>query len=166
MSAAGTMRGRASCSPSARSAGQRAQLGPARRHVSQIARLDAKSPRPPVPIRDPRPLVCARVRIWVDMTAPAHPLVLRPLIERFRAAGHEVHVTARDYAQTLAILDRLAIPYVAIGAHGGASRRGKLWALGDRTRRMLAFGRRRGFDLALGHGSNDLALAAAGLRIP
>ena len=113
----------------------------------------------------PRPLVCARVRIWVDMTAPAHPLVLRPLIERFRAAGHDVQVTARDYAQTLAILERLRIRHVAIGAHGGASRRGKMRALGDRSRRMIGFGR-RGFDLALGHGSNDLALAAAALRVP
>jgi predicted glycosyltransferase len=99
------------------------------------------------------------------MTAPAHPLMLRPLIERFRDAGHEVQVTARDYAQTLEILERLAIAYVAIGAHGGASRRGKLNALGNRTRRMIGFGR-RGFDLALGHGSNDLALAAAALRVP
>jgi predicted glycosyltransferase len=99
------------------------------------------------------------------MTAPAHPLVLRPVIERLSAAGHEVRVTARDYAQTLAILERLGIPHVAIGAHGGASRRGKLRALGHRTRRMIAFGR-RGFDLALAHGSNDLALAAAALRIP
>ena len=105
------------------------------------------------------------MRIWVDMTAPAHPLVLRPVIERLSAAGHEVRVTARDYAQTLAILERLGIPHVAIGAHGGASRRGKLRALGHRTRRMIAFGR-RGFDLALAHGSNDLALAAAALRIP
>jgi predicted glycosyltransferase len=30
---------------------------------------------------------------------------------------------------------------------------------------MIGFGR-RGFDLALGHGSNDLALAAAALRVP
>jgi uncharacterized protein len=105
------------------------------------------------------------VRVWVDMTAPAHPLVLRPVIERLHAAGHQVSVTARDYAQTLAILDRLAIPHLAIGAHGGASRRGKVRALGERTRRMIGFGR-RGFDLALAHGSNDLALAAAALRIP
>jgi predicted glycosyltransferase len=99
------------------------------------------------------------------MTAPAHPLVLRPLTERFREAGHEVHVTARDYAQTLEILRRLGMPHVAIGAHGGASRRGKLRALAGRTRRMIGYGR-RGFDLALGHGSNDLALAAAALGIP
>ena len=105
------------------------------------------------------------MRLWVDMTAPAHPLVLRPLIERFHDAGHEVHVTARDYAQTLEILRRLAIPHVAIGAHGGASRAGKLRALASRTRQMIGFGR-QGFELALGHGSNDLALAAAALRIP
>jgi len=99
------------------------------------------------------------------MTAPAHPLVLRPVIERLRAAGHDVHVTARDYAQTLEILERLAIPHHVIGAHGGASRRGKVRALAERTRRMVGFGR-RGFDLALGHGSNDLALAATALRVP
>ena len=111
------------------------------------------------------PLGCAPVRIWVDMTAPAHPLVLRPVIERLRAHGHEVEVTARDYAQTLPILERLGIPHVTIGAHGGASRRGKLRALAGRTRKMVGFGR-RGFDLALAHGSNDLALAAAALRVP
>jgi predicted glycosyltransferase len=99
------------------------------------------------------------------MTAPAHPLVLRPVIERLRDAGHEVHVTARDYAQTLPLLDRLAISHVPIGAHGGASRRGKAMALAERTRRMIGFGR-RGFDLALAHGSNDLALAATALGVP
>jgi predicted glycosyltransferase len=105
------------------------------------------------------------MRIWVDATAPAHPIVLRPLIERFRAAGHEVEITARDYAQTLGLLDRLGLEYHAIGAHGGASRVGKAAALAGRTARMIAFGR-RGFDVALAHGSNDLALAAAALRIP
>src|SRR3954451_21844382 len=105
------------------------------------------------------------MRIWVDATAPAHPIVLRPLIERFRAAGHEVQITARDYAQTLGLLDRLGLEYHAIGAHGGASRVGKATALAGRTARMIAFGR-RGFDVAVAHGSNDLALAAAALRIP
>jgi predicted glycosyltransferase len=105
------------------------------------------------------------MHIWIDMTAPAHPIVFRPVIERLRAAGHEVHVTARDYAQTVGILQRLGIPHTVIGRHGGASRARKLAALVGRTTRMRAFGR-RGFDLAAAHGSNDLALAAAWLRIP
>src|SRR3954469_25915685 len=100
------------------------------------------------------------------MTAPAHPVVFRPVIARLRAAGHDVHVTGRDYAQTLPLLERLGIPHTAIGRHGGASRTRKIGALASRTARMIAFGRRGGFDLAVAHGSNDLALAAAALRIP
>src|ERR687894_2722850 len=100
------------------------------------------------------------LRVWFDMTAPAHPIVFRPIIERLRSDGHEVEVTARDYAQTLGILRRLGMPHEVIGRHGGASRARKLAALGARTARMRAYGRRR-FDLAGAHGSNDLALAAA-----
>src|SRR3954468_5720759 len=98
------------------------------------------------------------MRIWFDMTAPAHPVVFRPVIERLVRDGHEVDVTARDYAQTLPLLQRMGIPFTAMGRHGGASRVRKLVALVGRTARMRGHGR-RGFDLAVAHGSNDLALA-------
>jgi predicted glycosyltransferase len=106
------------------------------------------------------------MRIWIDMTAPAHPIVFRPIIARLRAAGHEVEVTARDYAQTLPLLDRLGIPYTSIGRHGGASQARKAAALASRSPRMIAWARGRGFDLAVAHGSNDLPLASAALRVP
>ena len=106
------------------------------------------------------------MRIWFDMTAPAHPVVFRPVIARLQAAGHEVHVTARDYAQTLPLLQRMRISHTVIGRHGGASRVRKVAALASRSTRMVAYGRARGFDLAVAHGSNDLPLAAAALRIP
>jgi uncharacterized protein len=106
------------------------------------------------------------MRIWIDFTAPAHPVVLRPVIERLRAAGHTVDVTARDYAQTLPLCRRLGIEATAFGAHGGAGRAGKLAALFSRTSALRRFARGRGYDLAIAHGSNDLALAAAALRIP
>ena len=105
------------------------------------------------------------LKVWFDMTAPAHPIVFRPIIERLRSDGHDVEVTARDYAQTLGNLRRLEIEHEVIGRHGGASRARKLAALVARTVRMHAYGR-RGFALAVAHGSNDLALAAAWLRIP
>ena len=106
------------------------------------------------------------MRIWFDMTAPAHPVVFRPVIARLQAAGHEVHVTARDYAQTLPLLQRMRISHTVIGRHGGASRVRKVAALASRSSRMVAYGRARGFDLAVAHGSNDLPLAARALRIP
>ena len=106
------------------------------------------------------------MRIWVDMSGPAHVLVLRPIIERLRAAGHEVEVTAREYTQTLELLDLHGIEYTSLGRHGGASRVLKARRLAQRTWMMRRFGRGRGFDLALGHGSNDLALASRALGIP
>src|SRR3954471_15754933 len=100
------------------------------------------------------------------MTAPAHVLVFRPLIPRFQAAGHEAEVTARDYAQTLELLELHGMDHTPFGRHGGASRLRKLSSLLSRTRAMRKFGRKRSFDLALAHGSNDLALAARRLKIP
>ena len=100
------------------------------------------------------------MKIWIDMTAPAHPVVFRPLIRRLREAGHEVEVTARDYAQTLALLELHGMDHIAFGHHGGASRLGKFGQLLSRARAMRKFGRKKGFDLALAHGSNDLAIVA------
>lgn len=104
--------------------------------------------------------------IWVDMSAPAHVLVLRPIIERLRERGHSVEVTSRDYAQTQALLDLHGIEHTPIGRHGGASRLRKAYRLGARSAAMTRFGRGRRFDLALAHGSNDLAIAARLLGVP
>jgi len=104
--------------------------------------------------------------IWVDCTAAAHPLVLRPLIERFEGRGDEVLVTAREYGQTLGILERLGIPYVAVGEHGGASALGKGRALAGRSARLARVVWERRPELALAHGSVDLAVVSSLLRIP
>ena len=106
------------------------------------------------------------MKIWIDMTAPAHVLVFRPIIPRLRAAGHEVEVTARDYAQTLELLELHGMEHTAFGRHGGASRLRKLGSLLSRSRAMRRFGRKQGFDLAVAHGSNDLAIAARRLQHP
>ena len=38
------------------------------------------------------------MRVWVDITNSPHVLVFRPLIRILRERGHEVDVTAREYA--------------------------------------------------------------------
>ncbi len=104
--------------------------------------------------------------IWVDCTAAAHPLVLRPVIERLEGRGHEVMVTAREYGQTLGILDRLDISYTAVGSHGGASALGKGRALAGRSARLARIVWERRPELAIAHGSVDLAVVSSLLRIP
>jgi predicted glycosyltransferase len=107
------------------------------------------------------------MRVWVDFTNSPHVLVLRPVIERLRAQGHEVTVTARDFAQTLALCDRFGIEHTAIGHHRGAGLLGKARGLANRSFQLIRWARRHGpFDLAIGHGSNDITVAAALLGIP
>ena len=100
------------------------------------------------------------------MTNSPHVLVLRPIIERLRQAGHEVEVTSREYAQTQQLLELHGIESTVIGRHAGASRALKAARLAQRSAGMLRYGRGRDFDLALAHGSNDLAIASRLLRIP
>lgn len=106
------------------------------------------------------------MRIWVDCTAAAHPLVLRPIVERLRAAGHEVEITARRYGQTVGMLERLGLGHEVVGGHGGAGTVTKAAALARRSAALARWARGRGFDLALAHGSVDVAVVGTLLRIP
>jgi predicted glycosyltransferase len=59
------------------------------------------------------------MKVWIDVSASAHVLVFRPLIKLLRERGDEIEVTARDYAQTLELLERHGIDATVIGRHGG-----------------------------------------------
>ena len=65
------------------------------------------------------------MKVWIDMTASAHVLVFRPLIERLRARGDEVEITSREYAQTQQLLALHGLGSTVIGRHGGRSGLGK-----------------------------------------
>jgi len=100
----------------------------------------------------------------VDLTNTAHVVVLRPLVERLEAAGHEVAITARPLSQTVDLLEDWGHDFTLLGRYGGASRAGKARAAAGRVAQMLRFGGR--FDCALAHGSTDLPVACRVRRIP
>jgi uncharacterized protein len=131
------------------------------------------------------------MRVWIDLTNSPHVLVMRPVIELLRADGHEVKVTARDFAQTLQLLDRFEIDHAAIGHHRGERLADKALGLASRSAALVRWARRestsgrpgapppaaadpsgpgpaggrRPFDIALGHGSNDVSVASRLLGI-
>ena len=106
------------------------------------------------------------MRVWIDMTASAHVLVFRPLIRILRERGAEVEITAREYAQTLQLLELHGLEAEVIGRHGGRSRLGKLHAMRSRLRALRRWARGRRFDVALAHGSHELTMTARRLGIP
>src|SRR5213080_3770254 len=100
------------------------------------------------------------------MTASAHVLVFRPLSRLLREEGHEVEVTAREYAQTLQLLELHGIQADVIGRHGGRSRPAKARRMSSRLRALRRWASARTFDVALAHGSHELTLTARRLGIP
>ncbi len=106
------------------------------------------------------------MRVWVDLTNSPHPLVLRPIVERLRERGDEVTVTARDFAQTVELANALGLEPTVIGHHRGARLANKALGLASRSLALARWARGRRFERAIGHGSNDITLAAALLRIP
>ena len=91
---------------------------------------------------------------------------MRPLIEIMRADGHDVEVTARDFAQTLELCERFGIEHTAVGRHRGGRLASKGLGLVSRSAALLRWARGRRFDVAIGHGSNDISVAARLLRVP
>ena len=88
------------------------------------------------------------------MTASAHPLVFRPLVEIMEARGDTVEITARDYAQTIQLIEQHGMKATVIGHHGGRSRAGKARQLVSRLGALKRWARAREFDVALAHGSS------------
>jgi hypothetical protein len=113
------------------------------------------------------------MRVWIDLTNSPHVLVMRPLIELLRADGHDVRVTVRDFAQTIELCERLQIDHTTVGRHRGERLAAKALGLASRSAALLRWAREQAgaaggarFDIAIGHGSNDISVAAAILRIP
>ena len=100
------------------------------------------------------------------MTASAHVLVFRPLIEIMRGRGDEVEITARDYAQTLQLLELHGLEAEVIGKHGGRSRVQKARQMTHRLGALRRWAKGREFDIALAHGSHELTITARRLKIP
>jgi uncharacterized protein len=106
------------------------------------------------------------MRVWIDLTNSPHVLVMRPVIRALERRGVDVLVTARDFAQTLGLLERFGIAHTAIGHHRGGRLAAKGLGLLSRSGALVRWARGRRIDLALGHGSNDVTVAAALLGIP
>ena len=100
------------------------------------------------------------MRVWVDLTNSPHVLVMRPVIRVLEQRGAEVLVTARDFAQTLELCERHGLACEAIGRHRGGRLAAKGVGLLSRSAALARWARGRRIDVALGHGSNDIAVAA------
>jgi uncharacterized protein len=106
------------------------------------------------------------MRVWIDLTNSPHVLVMRPVIAALERRGADVLVTARDFAQTVGLCERFGIAHEVIGRHRGGRLAAKGVGLLSRSAALGRWARGRRLDVALGHGSNDVTVAARLLGIP
>jgi predicted glycosyltransferase len=105
------------------------------------------------------------MRIWIDLANSPHVPFFRALIPEFVARGHQVEISARDFAQTVELATKAGMLPHVIGGHGGAKLTGKAGNLIGRAAALRKWARDRGFDLAVSHNSYAQISAAAALGI-
>ncbi|MFY9622649.1 MAG: DUF354 domain-containing protein [Pyrinomonadaceae bacterium] len=105
------------------------------------------------------------LRIWIDLANSPHVPFFRALIPEFVARGHQVEISARDFAQTVELATKAGMLPHVIGGHGGGKLTGKAGNLIGRAAALRKWARDRGFDLAVSHNSYAQISAAASLGI-
>ena len=105
------------------------------------------------------------MRIWIDLANSPHVPFFRALMPEFVARGHQVEISARDFAQTVELATNAGMLAHIIGGHGGGKLTGKAGNLIGRAAALRKWARDRGFDLAVSHNSYAQISAAAALGI-
>jgi predicted glycosyltransferase len=98
------------------------------------------------------------MRIWIDITNTPHVNVLMPIIQHMEGKGHKLIITARDFSETLHMLEQKGIEPLHIGHYKGKSRIRKL--LGLFSRMYSLYSKVPGFDLAFSLGGNYTSAVA------
>jgi predicted glycosyltransferase len=104
--------------------------------------------------------------VWIDLANSPHVLFFAPVIHELRRRDVGVIVSARDFAQTVALCGTFGINATVVGEHGGAGVAGKGTALVRRAAGLRDFARSARPSVAVSHNSYSHALAARWMRVP
>src|ERR1041385_397913 len=105
------------------------------------------------------------MRIWIDLANSPHVPFFKAIAARFVDVGHEIEVTAREFAETVPLASAAGFAAHIVGAHGGREVTAKAGNLVGRAWALASWARKRKFDLAVSHNSYSQILAARALRL-
>jgi hypothetical protein len=109
--------------------------------------------------------------VWFDLDNSPHVLIFQPIIKHLRNYNVNIIITARNYAQTLPLLDMYGLEYIRVDGHGGKTKIKKIGATIYRAFKLRQVIRKivreRGeVNLMISHGSRAGIIAARILNIP
>jgi uncharacterized protein len=105
------------------------------------------------------------MRLWIDLANSPHVPFFKALTGRFVSLGHEIEITAREFAETVPLALAAGFSPEIIGVHGGRAVSKKAGSIGGRAWALAAWARKRRFDLAISHNSYSQILAARALGL-
>ena len=105
------------------------------------------------------------MRLWIDLANSPHVPFFRALVKRFVAEGHEIEVTAREFAETVPLAQAAGFAPQVVGEHAGRAVSAKAGGLVSRAWALAKWARLRKIDLAISHNSYSQILAARVLRL-
>jgi uncharacterized protein len=99
-------------------------------------------------------------RLWIDLDNSPHVPLFAPLIRHLESNGWELMVTARDFAQTLDLVEQLGVRATPVGRHAGRNKLRKVANLPVRALQLVRTVRAFRPEIALSHGSRTQTIAA------
>lgn len=105
------------------------------------------------------------MRVWIDLANSPHVPLFESVARRLREDGHDILLTARDHAQTLALAQSVWPAVSVVGGESPPGRSAKAVTLAGRALALGRFAQSERPDVALSHGSYAQIVAARRARV-
>ena len=106
------------------------------------------------------------MKVWIDFSNSPHPLLFAPVVARLGELGHDVVLTARDHAQTLALARERWPETRLVGTSSPRDRARKAVSVARRVLELRQFAVDARPDVALSHNSYAQVAAARATGVP
>lgn len=106
------------------------------------------------------------MKIWIDLTNSPHINFFKPFIRYWEAQGYDIIITARDLANTIALINQNGWKYTEIGGHAGKNKIKKLLNFPKRVLQLRNFLKKHKPDIGISHSSFYSPLVCRMLNIP
>ncbi|MEN9571781.1 MAG: hypothetical protein RL172_3012 [Bacteroidota bacterium] len=106
------------------------------------------------------------MKIWFDISNSPHVNMFYQLIKELESDGHEVIITSRPLANTIALLDQKGLKHTTVGEHYGKSFFKKVFGYPIRVNQLRKFLRNQKIDVAISQSSFHSPVVAKLIGVP
>lgn len=100
------------------------------------------------------------MKVWFDISNSPHVNMFLPVIMELRKMGHDIFITSRPLANTIALLQQSGLEHKVVGRHYGKNILMKMWGFPIRVFQLIVNVRKANPDIAVSQSSFHSPLVA------